>query len=88
MLTEEHKKKRMGFVLDFLTRYAEAVDEFFDHIVTGEETWVYHHTSESKKHSMQWRHSNSPNPKKCETSISAKKKRDFCFLGQTRHSSV
>ncbi|GFW34383.1 uncharacterized protein TNCV_221091 [Trichonephila clavipes] len=43
MSTEEHKKKRMGFALDFLTRYAEASDEFLDHIVTGDETWVYHH---------------------------------------------
>ncbi|GFR29046.1 uncharacterized protein TNCT_571691 [Trichonephila clavata] len=48
MLTEEHKRKRMGFALDFLTRYAEAGDEFLDHIVTGDETWVYHHTPESK----------------------------------------
>ncbi|GFV33246.1 uncharacterized protein TNCV_3949001 [Trichonephila clavipes] len=32
MLTEEHKKKRMGFALDFLTCYAEAGDEFLDHI--------------------------------------------------------
>lgn len=28
MLTKEHKKKRMGFALDFLTCYAEACDEF------------------------------------------------------------
>ena len=41
MLTEEYKKKRMGFVLDFLTCYAEAGDEFLDHIVTGDEKWVY-----------------------------------------------
>ncbi|GFR33954.1 uncharacterized protein TNCT_111931 [Trichonephila clavata] len=34
MLTEEHKKKRMGFELDFLSRYANAIDEFLDHIVT------------------------------------------------------
>ncbi|GFV74495.1 uncharacterized protein TNCV_5129371 [Trichonephila clavipes] len=41
MLTEEHIKKRMGFALYFLTRYAEAGDEFLDHIMTGDETWVY-----------------------------------------------
>ncbi|GFX40847.1 HTH_48 domain-containing protein [Trichonephila clavipes] len=73
MLMEEHKKKRMGFALDFLTRYAEAGDEFHDHIVTGDEAWVYHHTPESKQQSMQWRHSISPKAKKCKTSISAKK---------------
>ncbi|GBL89859.1 hypothetical protein AVEN_179628-1 [Araneus ventricosus] len=35
MLTEERKKKRMGFALDFLTRYAEIDDEFLNHIVTS-----------------------------------------------------
>ena len=53
MLTEEHKKKRMGFALDFLTCFAEANDEFLDHIVTGDKTWVYHYTPESKQQSMQ-----------------------------------
>ncbi|GFV82157.1 uncharacterized protein TNCV_2790551 [Trichonephila clavipes] len=38
ILTEEHQKKRMCFALDFLTRYADAEDEFFDRIVTGNET--------------------------------------------------
>ncbi|GFY10310.1 transposase [Trichonephila clavipes] len=57
MLKEGYKKKRMDFALDFLTRYAEAGDEFLDHIVTGDETWVYHHTPESKQQSMQWHHS-------------------------------
>ncbi|GFY64883.1 uncharacterized protein TNIN_246211 [Trichonephila inaurata madagascariensis] len=88
MLTEEHKKKRMGFALDFLTRYAEVGDEFLDHTVIGDEMWVYYHTPESKQQSMQWRHSNSTIAKKCKTSISAKKNHGFCFLRQTRHSSV
>ncbi|XP_049952649.1 histone-lysine N-methyltransferase SETMAR-like [Schistocerca serialis cubense] len=73
LLTEEHKKKRMGFALGFLSCYAEAGDEFLDRTVTGDEMWVYHHTPESKQQSMQWRHSNSPKAKKCKTSISAKK---------------
>ncbi|GFS77563.1 putative transposase [Trichonephila clavipes] len=53
MLTKEHKKKRMGFTLDFLTRYAEAGDEFLDHIKTGDERWVYHYTPEFKQQSLQ-----------------------------------
>ncbi|GFV10280.1 uncharacterized protein TNCV_3439661 [Trichonephila clavipes] len=48
MLTEEYKKKRMGIALNFLTRFAEAGDEFLDHIVIGDETWVYHHKHESQ----------------------------------------
>jgi len=46
MLTET---KHMGSALKFLTRYAQEGDEFLDSIVTGDETWDFHHTSESKQ---------------------------------------
>jgi hypothetical protein len=39
----------MGSALKFLTRYAQEGDEFLDSIVTGDETWVFHHTPESKQ---------------------------------------
>jgi hypothetical protein len=39
----------MGSVLKFLTRYAQEGDEFLDSIVTGDETWGFHHTPESKQ---------------------------------------
>ena len=44
MLTDDHKTKRMGSALKFLTRYAHEGDEFLDSIVTGDETWSFHHT--------------------------------------------
>ena len=56
ILTDDHKTKRMGSVLKFLTRYAQEEDEFLDSIVTGDETWGFHHSPESKKQSLQWRH--------------------------------
>ena len=62
-LTDDHKTKRMGSALKFLTRYAQEGDEFLDSIVTGDETWVFHHTSESKQQSLQWRHTHSPRTK-------------------------
>jgi len=37
----------MGSALKFLTRYAQEGDEILDSIVTGDETWGFHHTSES-----------------------------------------
>jgi hypothetical protein len=49
----------MGSALKFLTRYAQEGDEFLDSIVTGYETWGFHHTSESKKQSLQWCHTQS-----------------------------
>jgi len=37
----------MGSALKFLTRCAQEGDEFLDPTVTGDETWGFHHTSES-----------------------------------------
>ena len=37
----DHKKKRMGSALKFLTRYAQGGDTFLDSIVTGDETRVF-----------------------------------------------
>jgi hypothetical protein len=36
MLTDDHKTKRTGSVLKFLTCYAQEGDEFLDSIVTGD----------------------------------------------------
>jgi hypothetical protein len=47
ILTDDHKTKRMGSALKLLTRYAQEGDEFLDSIVTGDETWGFHHTPES-----------------------------------------
>jgi hypothetical protein len=46
----------MGSVMKFLTRYAQEGDGFQDSIVTGDETWRFHHTPESKQQSLQWLH--------------------------------
>jgi hypothetical protein len=48
MLTDNHKTKLMG-----------SAPKFLDSIVTGDETWVFHHTPESKQQSLQWRHAHS-----------------------------
>jgi hypothetical protein len=37
MLTDDHKMKRIGSALKFLTLYAQEGDEFLDSIVTGDE---------------------------------------------------
>jgi hypothetical protein len=41
MLTDDHKTKRMGSALKFLTRYTQEGDEFLDSVVTGNETWGF-----------------------------------------------
>lgn len=73
MLTDEHKKKRLGSALTFLTRYSDEGDEFLNRIVTGDETWVCHITPESKQQTMEWRHSQSPKKQKFKTTLSTRK---------------
>jgi histone-lysine N-methyltransferase SETMAR len=73
MLTDDHKTKCMGVALNFLVRYRNEGDEFLNHIVTGDETWISHVTPENKQQSMQWRHSASPKAKKFKQKLSARK---------------
>jgi hypothetical protein len=49
ILTEDHKTKLIVPALKFLTRCTEEGDEFLDSIMTGDETWSFHHTPESKQ---------------------------------------
>ena len=61
---DSYKMKRMGSALKFRTRYAQEGDEFLDSIVTGDETWVFRHTTESKQQSLQWCHMHSSRTQK------------------------
>ena len=73
MLKEEHKLKRQASALDFLTRYSEEGDNFLNHDVTGDKTWVSHTTPESKQQSMEWRHTSSPTKMKFTHTTSTQK---------------
>ncbi|KAJ9601784.1 hypothetical protein L9F63_000076, partial [Diploptera punctata] len=43
-------------------------------IVTGDESWAYHYTPETKQASMEWKHAGSPVKKKFKVTQSARKK--------------
>ena len=73
LLTEEHQMKRMACALDFLDRYHKEGDQLLENIVTGDETWVSHMTPESKRQSMEWRHTTSPVKVKAKQTISTRK---------------
>jgi len=72
LLTDEHKSTRLQ-VAQSLLRYEQEGDIFLDSIVTTDETWVHYFTPGSKCSSMQWRHPESPKPKKAKTTFSAGK---------------
>ena len=73
MLTDEHKQKRLAAAHQFLQRHQIEGDQCFDHIVTGDETWISYTNIESKRQSMQWRHSSSPKAKKFKQESSVRK---------------
>lgn len=73
MLTDAHKQKRLASAENFLHRFETQGDELFEHIITGDETWISYTNVESKQQSMQWRHSASPKAKKFKQARSAKK---------------
>lgn len=73
MLSETHKENRVKCAREFLQQCAENTEEFLDSIVTGDETWCHYVTPETKQQSKQWRHSDSPRPKKFKRTLSAGK---------------
>ena len=57
---EQHQKQQMSSAFQFLTHCNEGSENFLSQIVTGDETWVSYDTPESKRQSMEWRHTSSP----------------------------
>jgi len=55
----------------FLQRH-QIEDQCFDHVVTGDETWISYKNTESKRQSMQWRHLSSPKAKKFKQAFSVR----------------
>jgi len=79
MLTDVHKTQRMASALTFLQRYHDEKDEFFDKIVTDDETWVKFVNVETKEQSQQWMHTHSPNkPRKFKQSLANRKLMQQC----------
>jgi hypothetical protein len=62
MLTGAQKTRRQWLRVDFfLERYQKDGDEFLNHIVSGNETWVSFVNVETKEESKKWMHAHSPN---------------------------
>jgi hypothetical protein len=57
----------MGSTLMLLQRYEQHGEAFLSRTVTGDETWVFHYTPESKAESITWKHPHSPVKNKFKT---------------------
>lgn len=72
-LSDEQRQKRVQISQELLQRFQQEGDDFLERIITVDESWMHHYIPESKQASMEWRHSNSPPPKKFKTTPSAGK---------------
>ncbi|GFS24221.1 histone-lysine N-methyltransferase SETMAR [Elysia marginata] len=67
------KAQRKTICSQLLERFTHDSERFLRSIITGDESWVHHYDPESKMQSMQYRHKNSPSPKKFKVVASAQK---------------
>jgi len=58
---------------ELLAIYSATPDNVLSRIITGDETWIHHWDSDTKQESMQWKHVNSPLPRKFRTQPSVGK---------------
>ena len=56
----------MAACVSHLQQYHKEEYAFLSCIITADETWCHHFEPESKRQSQQWKHLNSPPPKKSE----------------------
>ena len=72
-LQVQDRQQRMQLSSQLLELYRRDPEDFHLRLVTGDETWVHHWDPESKIASMQWKHSDSPPPRKFRIQSSAGK---------------
>ena len=59
--------ERVPFSREYLKRFEKEGEDFLKKIVTGDETWVHNYDPNNKRQSMEYRHAESPQPKKFKT---------------------
>jgi [histone H3]-lysine36 N-dimethyltransferase SETMAR len=72
LLTTEQMKKRVEICRQW-KEMVNADNRLMERVITGDETWVYHHDPLCKQQSSAWKHPGSPPPKKVRQTKSAKK---------------
>ena len=73
LLTPFQKQERVECSQALLTMCRDNQEDFFDRLITQDETWVHHYDPETKAQSKQWKHFDSPPPKKARVQPSAGK---------------
>ena len=73
LLTPDQELTRLVMSEANLAIFEADPDRFVERFLTQDECWVHHFEPETKRQSMQWKHSTSPAPKKANVVSSAGK---------------
>jgi histone-lysine N-methyltransferase SETMAR len=73
LLTADQKRTRMKFSEQCLERFDKNKTDFVRRLITMDETWIHHYTSESKQQSKQWTEAGCSAPKETSSVPSAGK---------------
>ena len=73
LLTPFQKQERVTCSQALLDMCQGNQEDFFNRLITQDETWVHHYDPETKAQSKQWKHFDSPPPKKARVQPSAGK---------------
>ena len=73
MLTDDQIRTRLDISKYLLSRYEDDPSDFIKRVVAQDETWDHHFDPKSKMQSKQWKHPDSPPPKKFKRVHSAGK---------------
>ena len=79
MFTHDQERTQLDISRYLLSRYEDDPGDFIKRVVTQDETWVHHFDLESKMQSKQWKHPDSPPPKKFKRIHSAGKVKASIF---------
>ena len=59
-LNMQNRQQRVESSQELLEVYKANPEDFHNRLVTGDETWLHHWDSDTKKESIQWKHPGSP----------------------------
>lgn len=79
VLSNEQKVNRKQISQEILN-CVQRNPNFFDNVITGDETWCFEYDPETKRQSTEWHTKNSPRPKKAKMNKSRIKSMLICFF--------
>jgi len=78
-LTNKQKENQRNVCLDLL-EHIKNDENFFKHVITGDESWIFEYDPKTKQQSLEWHTSNSPCQKKARISKLKIKSTLICFF--------